>query len=841
VTRTENALPPLASPGQKKLDSRCVNINPFPMNLTRQILVFLLSLGLWLMHPSHARAGAIGLGGTAIDTQLESLLREGLEMLHRTVLARVPGMMHPFPAPAAEDLEGLVCDPAHAPVTHAMLIGVNEYTTNPSLHLRGAENDARLMANTLEGLGADPTRLHLRIGAQANRADIARSFALIANSVGCDDRVIVHLPGSTVIYGRPDTTRKNGNTLPFLANPPVFAPDPEAESALERGWKDLIARSGTVPPTALEGESAWLWLWDKIYSDAGKGALPDLLDSLDLPDEHLHLLRQWPLWGLKSQDDFIYFLHRPTDSPGLTEVILGRELAASVALLRARGAHVVIVLDAGETDPGDLFERSGAASEGWLRYHHTDGLNQSEAALRPPYLPKGAGSITVLEAGIKDVGIEMPLPHDDDDAVIHGLFSFHIAQILLDTPLVDTRGLADAFKAFYEAQNRRRPDFRVTSSNPDLVLVPEALPEARESNAIRLISPDLTRGASAIVQPTLDLVAAVDWPARVLGVWADDVAVELSPDGTFTRNLRLQTGLNRVVLTALTGDSRLHRRVVEFGFDGDRNALKGQGTRYAVLIANQRYAGETGFSDLITPIGDARALGEILRNRFGFVTEAQIEGSPLPLLLEDADRRTILRTLNRLAGATRPEDTVLIFYAGHGVSDPTLGMAAWVPADFERGFPDSAIQASELENALRRFHADNLILISDSCYAGALFRDSSDLEAAPEDVARIEWLLRAQARKSRVLITSGNDQPVLDGGGGGHSVFARALLSGLAGMPQDAFTAAELFQSFLLQPVAGRVEQEPQLRTLRELGHVGGDVVFIATAPPPAGDAPLPD
>lgn len=385
---------------------------------------------------------------------------------------------------------------------------------------------------------------------------------------------------------------------------------------------------------------------------------------------------------------------------------------------------------------------------------------------------------------------------------------------------------------FTRRKNRTRPDFRITSSNPNLVLVPEALPEARESNAIRLISPDLTRGASAIVQPTLDLVAAVDWPARVLGVWADDDPVDLSPDGTFTRNLRLNTGLNRVVLTALTGDSRLHRRVVEFGFDGDREALKGQGTRYAVLIANQRYGGDTGFAHLHTPIGDARALGDILRDRFGFVTEAQIDGAPLPLMLEDADRRTILRTLNRLAGATRPEDTVLIFYAGHGVSDPTLGMAAWVPADFERGFPDSAIQASELENALRRFQADNLILISDSCYAGALFRDTSAVETAPEDAARIDWLLRAQARKSRVLITSGADQPVLDGGGGGHSVFARALLTGLAEMPQDAFTAAELFQGFLLHPVAGRVEQEPQYRTLRELGHIGGDVVFIADTIP---------
>lgn len=58
------------------------------------------------------------------------------------------------------------------------------------------------------------------------------------------------------------------------------------------------------------------------------------------------------------------------------------------------------------------------------------------------------------------------------------------------------------------------------------------------------------------------------------------------------------------------------------------------------------------------------------------------------------------------------------------------------------------------------------------------------------DDDRERALLRLAQRRTHILISSGNNEPVDDTGGAGHSVFAKALLTGLEDMNHDAFSAA---------------------------------------------------
>jgi formylglycine-generating enzyme required for sulfatase activity len=75
-------------------------------------------------------------------------------------------------------------------------------------------------------------------------------------------------------------------------------------------------------------------------------------------------------------------------------------------------------------------------------------------------------------------------------------------------------------------------------------------------------------------------------------------------------------------------------------------------------------------------------------------------------------------------------------------------------------------------------------------------------------------------------MASGGDEPVTDGGGGKHSVFANALMRGLREMDKAKFTAAELFRYYVEERVAGRAEQTPEYNPLRNSGHQNGDFVF---------------
>jgi hypothetical protein len=76
-------------------------------------------------------------------------------------------------------------------------------------------------------------------------------------------------------------------------------------------------------------------------------------------------------------------------------------------------------------------------------------------------------------------------------------------------------------------------------------------------------------------------------------------------------------------------------------------------------------------------------------------------------------------------------------------------------------------------------------------------------------------------------MASGGNEPVEDGGGGGHSVFANALLRGLRQMDERVFTAEELFFRFVKEPVAGKSDQTPEYSPIRNSGHDTGDFVFI--------------
>jgi len=80
------------------------------------------------------------------------------------------------------------------------------------------------------------------------------------------------------------------------------------------------------------------------------------------------------------------------------------------------------------------------------------------------------------------------------------------------------------------------------------------------------------------------------------------------------------------------------------------------------------------------------------------------------------------------------------------------------------------------------------------------------------------------------VITSGNLEPVMDGGGGNHSVFARTFLERLT-LNRSIMTATELYNQISKRVVTESMElgdpQTPVLATLTKAGHVGPDFVFI--------------
>ena len=74
-------------------------------------------------------------------------------------------------------------------------------------------------------------------------------------------------------------------------------------------------------------------------------------------------------------------------------------------------------------------------------------------------------------------------------------------------------------------------------------------------------------------------------------------------------------------------------------------------------------------------------------------------------------------------------------------------------------------------------------------------------------------------------MTSGGLEPVLDGGGGGHSVFANAFLQVLRENPV-VLLGQQVF-SQLRTRVVVNADQTPEFSDVRKAGHDGGDFIFV--------------
>lgn len=235
------------------------------------------------------------------------------------------------------------------------------------------------------------------------------------------------------------------------------------------------------------------------------------------------------------------------------------------------------------------------------------------------------------------------------------------------------------------------------------------------------------------------------------------------------------------------------------------------GRYHALVIGNNAYR---DLPKLQTAIADARAVAGLLRDTYGF--EAQ--------LLENATRADVLRALAALRARLTAGDNLLIYYAGHGHVDKGVDLGYWLPVDAERDNPANWIANTDLTAAIRGMSAKHVLVVADSCYSGSLLRSAAipALRSTPE---RMEWLRRMSAKRARVVLSSGGLEPVMDGGGGGHSVFAKAFLEAL-GENEAVLDGQSLFDR-IKRPVALNAPQTPEYADIRQAGHDGGDFLFV--------------
>lgn len=203
------------------------------------------------------------------------------------------------------------------------------------------------------------------------------------------------------------------------------------------------------------------------------------------------------------------------------------------------------------------------------------------------------------------------------------------------------------------------------------------------------------------------------------------------------------------------------------------------GEYHALIIGNTQY---TNLATLRTPVNDAKRLNNILIQKYGFKTK----------LLLNANRGEITDALAEYQKSLDSKDSLLIFYAGHGVLTDVRGY--WQGVDSTSDSISDWISNVDITDQLEQLKAKHVLVVVDSCYSGAISRGSiEELNPEMKGAEKLDWVKQKHALISRIAITSGGLYPVSDGAGK-HSVFAHAFIKHLE-TNQSVLAARSLFNT----------------------------------------------
>ncbi|MGH7354290.1 MAG: caspase family protein [Candidatus Rokuibacteriota bacterium] len=357
---------------------------------------------------------------------------------------------------------------------------------------------------------------------------------------------------------------------------------------------------------------------------------------------------------------------------------------------------------------------------------------------------------------------------------------------------------------------------------------------------IQVLEPELLAARDATTG--LRAVTAADRLSVVGRVTAETELVSLTVNGR--EETRLANGVFKAQVPVAKPDERI--RIVAVDKEGRRAALEFAvvraeqraavasataprigvprpgattfGTYHALVIGNNDYA---GLRRLKTAANDAREVAKVLEKDYGYRVK----------LLLNANRYQMLSALNELREQLTEKDNLLIYYAGHGEVDEKNSRGYWLPVDAEQSSTANWISNIAISDVLNSMSVRQLLVVADSCYSGTMTRSAlGKLEGGLSEEEQIKLMLTMSAKRSRMVMTSGGVEPVLDSTGGQHSAFAQAFLhvlrENVGVLPGQA-----MFGHLRLRVVsaAERVDmyQAPEYAPIKFAGHESGDFFFV--------------
>ena len=333
---------------------------------------------------------------------------------------------------------------------------------------------------------------------------------------------------------------------------------------------------------------------------------------------------------------------------------------------------------------------------------------------------------------------------------------------------------------------------------------------------VTIVEPSVTRGIKVVRKSEVAVVKgyALD-PSGILEVKVNNQRATISDKGEFSVELYLKMGDNPIVVQAI--DSYFNTRTDTFTIQRKLEDIIKVGKYVALLIGINSYDGY--WRSLKTAVNDAIEVAEVLKNDYNF-------NEVHTLIDEEATRRNIIEKFEELTASITPDDNLLIFYAGHGQYMKSLNKGYWVPVDAKSNSIADYISNNDVKTFLGGIPSKHTLLITDACFAGDIFRggETEKIPFDPSDMSR--YYKEVYRKPSRLAITSGGIEEVMDAGKDNHSIFTYYLLKALKENENKYMDASQLFNDFKVA-VSNNSDQTPILQAVKDTNDEGGMFIFV--------------
>jgi WD40 repeat protein len=279
-------------------------------------------------------------------------------------------------------------------------------------------------------------------------------------------------------------------------------------------------------------------------------------------------------------------------------------------------------------------------------------------------------------------------------------------------------------------------------------------------------------------------------------LWRGDVTFDKSGRAVLETSVQIVAGENRFTAYAFNRDNV--KSIDAASSITGADSLKRDGTTYILAIGINKYANRQ--YNLKYAVVDAQLFTEELRRQQSMINRsARVE--IIPLLNEEGTKANILLALKRLSGeadslpasapevlrtlkAAQPEDSVMVYYAGHGTAQAArfyliphdLGYMGSRQTVDEGGLSrilNRSVSDVELEQAFEKIDAGEVLLVIDACNSGQAL-DAAEKRRGPMNSRGLAQL--AYEKGMYILTAAQSYQAALEVKQFGHGLMTYALV-----------------------------------------------------------------